>query len=373
MNNQKIIMKNQNVGDIINGILNTHEQYKSQYDKISPFFLGENLEDTCYNIWEFLKENVPYRIESDNLQTLRSPASIISGIPADCKTYSLFSMGIADSLRRKGLINCNLAYRFAGYNHFSDNLEHVFTVINPKSQNELWIDAVLPNFNEKKQPSIYKDKNIKMALVSLSGIGADLSDSSSSTGSGDGTSSDSSKVDAKTIAEMIKVISSLFSSKPNANDWQGWDEQDRANGQWDGSSVRGYVLNDGDSVQNEALNIVSYIKSKGIEKLVKSGHPVTVQNLGWRDVTIDEIANKLSRGGYGQEAVDIKNAYLAYSTAGKPFILPTPPNKLPTGGGLKLSDLDNKKDLASATAGMNIWVILALGAAALYAITNKKK
>jgi hypothetical protein len=351
MNNQRVIMKNQNVGDIIKGILSTHEQYKSQYDKISPFFLGENLEETCYNIWEFLKENVPYRIESDNLQTLRSPASIISGIPADCKTYSLFSMGITDSLRRKSLINCNLAFRFAGYNHFSDNLEHVFTVINPKSNNEIWCDAVLPNFNEKKQPSIYKDKNIKMALVALSGIGADLSDSSTNTGSEDGTSSDGSQVDAKTIAEMIKVISSLFSSKPNANDWQGWDEQDRANGQWDGSSVRGYVLNDGDSVQNEALNIVSYIKSKGIQKLVNSGHKVTVPGKGWRDVTIDEIANKLSRGGYGQEAVDIKNAYLGVSTAGRNTVIP------PT----------------TQMAGMNIWVILALGAAALYAITKKKK
>jgi len=71
MNNQRVIMQNQNVGDIITGILNTHEQYKSQYDKISTFFLGNNLESTCYNVWSFLKQNVPYKIESDDMQTLR--------------------------------------------------------------------------------------------------------------------------------------------------------------------------------------------------------------------------------------------------------------------------------------------------------------
>ena len=144
----------------------------------------------------------------------------------------------------------------------------------------------------------------------------------------------------------------MFSSKPNPNDWQGWDRQDYDAGRTQASTVRGYIIGDGDSIQNEALNIISYIKTYGIDVLV-NGNPARTtgdtrlaqDGKSWRNVTIDEIANKLSRGGYGQEATDIKNAYSRAA----------------------------KKDLATKTAGMNIWVILALGAVALYAITNKKK
>jgi len=344
-NNQKVILENQNVGDIINGILSTHEQYKSQYDKISSYFLGENLEHTCINVWKFLKKNVPYRIESDNFQTLRSPSSIISGLPADCKTYSLFSCGVLDSLRRKGLINCKLAFRFAGYNNFSDNLEHVFCVVNPKTKKEIWCDAVLPYFNQKKEPSIFKDKNITMALVSLSGIGDFFNDVNNIS---DTAASFSNPVSASLKA--IQVLTDLFANKPNPNDWVGWDAQDQQTGQWEGSSVRGWVLNDGDSVQNEALNIVSYIKSKGIDKLVNSGHPITIQGQGWRDVTIDEIVDKLSRGGYAQEARAIKDSYYSSSSI------------LPTGS-----------QTATKTAGMNIFVTLALVGAGIYAISKMKK
>ena len=190
-----------------------------------------------------------------------------------------------------------------------------------------------------------------MALVALSGIGDIFSDVNSiSQQAGTLTNPLSAGLKA------IETLSALFANKPSPNDWVGWDEQDRNLGQWEGSSVRGYVLNDGDSVQNEALNIVSYIKSKGIEKLVNSGHPVTIQGQGWRDVTIDEIIDKLSRGGYGSEASEIKNAYLAYKSA-----YSSPSNLLTAGSA------------ASKTAGMNIFVTLAIAGAAIYAISKYKK
>jgi len=290
MNNQRVIMQNQNVGDIIQGILNTHEQYKSQYDKISTFFLGNNLESTCYNVWSFLKQNVPYKIESDDMQTLRSPSSIVSGVPADCKTFSLFSNGILDSLRRKGLIDCKLSFRFAGYNDFSNNLEHVFCVIN--------------------------------TATSLSNpVSAGL--------------------------QAIKTLTDLFANKPNPNDWVGWDALDQQIGAPTGTNVLQWVILDGDSVQNEALNIVSYIKSKGLNNLV--GYSTWFK----RTITIDDIADKLARGGFPQEAAAIKASYYAN------------PNVIPAGGGSPTG--------ASKTAGMNIWVTLALAGAAIFAITKMKK
>ena len=37
-NSQKTIVRRQDVNDIINGILDTHDLYKNEYDKISNYF-----------------------------------------------------------------------------------------------------------------------------------------------------------------------------------------------------------------------------------------------------------------------------------------------------------------------------------------------
>lgn len=337
-NYQRIVSHDQTVGDIINGILDTHQKYKSEYDKISEDFIGVNELDTAKNIWNFLHSNVPYFIESTKNQTLRSPSAIVA-MPGDCKSYALFANGIFDSLNRKGIFQTPIAYRFADYRGI-DEFQHVFSVLYPGTNKEIWIDPVLSRFNEKKQPTSFKDKKIKMALIALSGVNTRqnrteelkafldrlvnerdrllqsgfivpgsskeleykvainkvtraLQDASVGIGVTD---------DIKTGIEIVSQITELFKTKPSPNDWVGWDEQDRQNGQWNGSSARGWVLNDGDSVQNEALNIVSYINAKGLDILTNTGHPTTIRGTGWRDVTIEEIANKLTRGGYPNEA-----------------------------------------------------------------------
>jgi hypothetical protein len=83
----------------------------------------------------------------------------------------LFIGGILDALNRKGK-NINWCYRFASYK-FTDKLpHHVFVVINPGSSQEIWIDPVLPSYNEKKQYFYKVDRKPKnMALVQVSGIG----------------------------------------------------------------------------------------------------------------------------------------------------------------------------------------------------------
>jgi len=340
-NYRVVVSQDQSVNDIIKGILETHEKYKSEYDKISDDFIGASELETAKNIWNFLHSNVPYFIESTQNQTLRSPSAIVA-MPGDCKSYALFANGIFDSLNRKGVFNTPIAYRFADYRGINE-FQHVFSVLYPGTNKEIWIDPVLSRFNEKKQPTSFKDKKIKMALIALSGVNtkqnrADelkaflnklvnerdqllnagvivpgsskeleykvainkvtraIQDNSVGIGVTD---------DIKTGIEIVSVITDLFKTKPNPNDWVGWDQQDKSNSQWDGSSVRGYVLNDGDNVQNEALNIVSYINARGLDVLTNSGHPTTIPGTGWRDVTIEEIANKLQRGGFPQEAAAI--------------------------------------------------------------------
>jgi hypothetical protein len=169
LNQQNVVVENQGVNDIISGLLDTHNKYQSEYDNIYQYFVGGDLYETCANIFNFLKKNVPYYIESNDLQYLKSPSSIIS-TPSDCKSYALFSCGVLDAIKRNTGEDFKVKYRFASYDPFDKIPQHVFCVVTGDGQ-EYWIDPVLDRFNEKKKPYFFKDKNVNnMSLVGLSGV-----------------------------------------------------------------------------------------------------------------------------------------------------------------------------------------------------------
>lgn len=174
-NRRDILVNDQDVSDIITGILTTHAQYANQYDKIAPYFIGSNNYQTGANIWHFLKKNVPYKVEPEKAQMLKAPAAIVTGSingrtnTSDCKNMSLFTGGILAAINRAGG-RINWCYRFASYKLWDKIPQHVFCVINPDTKNEIWVDAVLPSYNNKKQYYYKIDKQPKnMALVALSG------------------------------------------------------------------------------------------------------------------------------------------------------------------------------------------------------------
>ena len=169
-NFKKVLIEDQNTGDIIQGILDNHDNYESQYDKISEMFIDDNEVETAKNVFKFLKDNVPYYVEPIEKQTLRSPSAIISiKQGADCKSYASFINGIMSSLNRKGIFKVPLAYRFASYRYDTREPQHVFAVLYPSTKNEVWVDPVLNKFDQRKEPVFIKDKKIKMALIAMSG------------------------------------------------------------------------------------------------------------------------------------------------------------------------------------------------------------
>lgn len=174
-NNRFKLRVNQSIGDIITGLLYTHEQYKNDYDIIAPKFEANTIKETCKKIYDFLLNNTHYVIESNDYQTLRSPGAILHlgkdpKIGLDCKSYSLFIGGILSALQRKGK-KINWCYRFASYKITDKLPHHVFVVVNPGTDNEIYVDPVIQPFNYKK-PYFYKiDKKPNMALYQISGIG----------------------------------------------------------------------------------------------------------------------------------------------------------------------------------------------------------
>ena len=163
-----VLNNRQEVSDIIQGILRCHDKYKKEYDKICVSFGNGGVRKISQNIWDFLKENVRYKVEGEDRQYLKSPAAILHpGTTSDCKNFALFTGGVLDALKRKGK-NIDWAYRFASYNILTKTPQHVFVVVNP-GENEIWIDPVLSTFDNRKQYFYKIDKQPKMALISLAG------------------------------------------------------------------------------------------------------------------------------------------------------------------------------------------------------------
>lgn len=170
--NSKMIVRDQQVPDIISAMLYAHKMYASEYDKISQDFYSGDGVQTAKKLFQFLKKNVHYKIESDKNQRIMSPSAILSLGKNDCKNYALFIMGVLDSLKRKGLIDNKIYYRFASYKLLDEIPHHVFAVIQDKDGTEYFIDPVLSTFNERKTYYHKIDKEPTMPLYSVSGIGA---------------------------------------------------------------------------------------------------------------------------------------------------------------------------------------------------------
>ena len=169
--NSKMLVRDQQVPDIISAMISAHKMYASEYDKISQdFYSGDGIQ-TAKKLFDFLKKNVQYKIESDKSQRIMSPSAILSLGKNDCKNYALFIMGVLDSLKRKGLINNKIYYRFASYRLLDEIPHHVFAVIQDQDGNEYFIDPVLSKFNERKTYYHKIDKQPSMPLYSVSGIG----------------------------------------------------------------------------------------------------------------------------------------------------------------------------------------------------------
>jgi len=156
--------------------------------------------------------------------------------------------------------------------------------------------------------------------------------------------------DAALIIAQIDLMFSLFKNKPNPNDWMGWDALDVKIGAPIGTNALQWVILDGDSVQNEALNIVSYIKANGTKNLLGFSK--------WfnRTITINDIADKLARGGFIEEANYIKL------------------QNLPVVNDVKEPVQTIKTITNTPTQSkMNIWVTLGLFGAGLFLISKMKK
>lgn len=163
---KQLISEQQTTNDIVNAVLSQHNTNVKQARKIAHLFDAGDIYTTCENIWNFLKYEIPYKVEKSNKQTAKTLSRIIHDAKFetgknDCKHYSSTAASILDVL---GIPFC---YRFAGYSKYSNFPTHVYIVAMPGKENII-IDAVLHSFDTEKPYTTKIDKN--MALYKLSGF-----------------------------------------------------------------------------------------------------------------------------------------------------------------------------------------------------------
>lgn len=168
------VTQKQSVARIMKEIISAHQDYAADYDRIADYFYTGDQVATEKMLFNFCKDNLTYKIESDQTQTVRSPTAILvlgelRGV--DCKHYASFIGGVLDALNRQGRSNFNWSYRFASYSADDKIPEHVFVVVNDNGY-ETWIDPVLDYFDDRYPfPIFIKDiKPRKMALYRISGV-----------------------------------------------------------------------------------------------------------------------------------------------------------------------------------------------------------
>ena len=169
VNKRVPIIDDQRVQDIISTMVQAHKEFEPLYDRIGYMFIGENLQDTCDNLYDFCKTNLKYKEEDQDLQTVNAPQVLVTLGHCDCKGYASFICGCLSAIERYTGKKIPWEYCFASYEMFERTPYHVFCIVS-SSPKSFWVDPT-PGA-DKKKPMWWFRKKVKsgnMALVKVVG------------------------------------------------------------------------------------------------------------------------------------------------------------------------------------------------------------
>jgi len=163
-NRATMVVKMHNTSDIITQMQNAHYENSAYAKKIANRFKGATNKQTCRNIFNWIKQNIDYRVEPATLQTTKTLQRLVSDGYGDCKHYSGFFAAILSALNIKN------NYRFASYNS-NTTPTHVYVVAYDEQNKPIVCDAVLNKFNTEKKFTHKLDKSMLMQLSGIDTIG----------------------------------------------------------------------------------------------------------------------------------------------------------------------------------------------------------
>ena len=122
-------------------------------------FEGRNLNETCRNVWEFIKTNIPYQEDGIQEQKIVMPPRAIAnakeGIGTDCKSMALMACAIISHYAPVG-------FRYTSY-RTNPTPTHVYCIVDG---GRYIVDAVWKKYNSEKPYKYKYDKLMKISTLS---------------------------------------------------------------------------------------------------------------------------------------------------------------------------------------------------------------
>ena len=127
----------------------------AQTKDLAKKFKGSTEKETCSKIFNFLKNDIQYKVDGDN-QKIKLPSAFLREKSGDCKSYALFTAAILSNLK----IPFNFTY--ASYNPTDKTPEHIYVT----TKKGCIIDAVWGKFNSEKKACYKFQKPMNISYIS---------------------------------------------------------------------------------------------------------------------------------------------------------------------------------------------------------------
>lgn len=133
-------------------------QARAQMKSMAKSFRGRNEEETCRNIFDYIKGNFGY-VADGKEQVIKLPSALLKYKVGDCKSYALFTAGILENLK--------IPYKFVFTSYNSNPIPgHVYVT----TEGGCIIDAVYGKFNREKTPTFKYVQGMNVRY--MAGIGS---------------------------------------------------------------------------------------------------------------------------------------------------------------------------------------------------------
>lgn len=127
----------------------------AQMKEYAKNFKGISEKETCQKIFNFLMQNIRYKVDGDN-QKIKLPSAFLREKEGDCKSYSLFTASILANLK------IPFSFTYASYNPKDHTPEHIYVT----TKNGCIIDAVWGKFNSEKKACYKFQKPMNISYIS---------------------------------------------------------------------------------------------------------------------------------------------------------------------------------------------------------------
>ncbi len=134
-----------------------------QTKDLSDALKGDDLRETCRNIWNFCYRHIRYCKDEDGLEQIRSPARVWHdrqrGVDCDCYTTLISTI----------LTNLKIPHVLRITKYKQDHFQHIYPVVPTEGEDYITVDCVVDKF-DKEEPFSEKQDTI-MDLQYLDGLG----------------------------------------------------------------------------------------------------------------------------------------------------------------------------------------------------------